>query len=94
MATAARSIPAGEVDVLVRVRPLHHREGRSSGDGVPGDRGPHRGAKRTDGRAGWRARALGIEAQNGRSCTPGSFRTRRRAEGVYSCYPAAPNVIC
>lgn len=88
--------PGGGRGVLVRVRPLHHREdpSRGSGGGVSGDRGPHGGAKRTDGRAVWRTGAQGSETQNGRSRTPGSCRTRRRTEGVYSYRSAPPNVIC
>lgn len=81
---------------LVRVRPLHHREDPSHGGGgdVSGDRGPHGGAKYTDVRAGWRARAKGSEAQNGRSRKPGSYKSKRTTEGVYSYGPAPPNVFC
>lgn len=81
--------------VLLRVRLIHHREDPSrGGGGVSGDRGPHGGAKYTDGRAGWRARAQGSEVQNGRSRTPGSCKAKRTTEGVYSYDPAPPNVFC
>lgn len=93
-AVAATSIPAGKEAPLVRVRPPHHRPDPSRGSGgVSGDRGPLPGAKRASGRAGWRARAQGSEAQNGCSRRPGSCQTGLRSEGVYVYRPAPPNVI-
>lgn len=57
VATAVRSIPAREGDVLGRVRSLHHREDPPSrgGDGDDGgvSGGPHGGAKRQGGKGGW-----------------------------------------